>query len=369
MVQWKSKLRIRMMISYVGVSVMIVLLLEMLCAGGVLLVTALTTGLTTGFTSFVSMFLPVAIALLLLTIPLSAALGLITSRGIIQRMQRLVDVTSLIAEGHYEQRIPLTGAHGDAMLELFERQFNLVATQLMESIEQRHVLAEQNARMAERARIFRDLHDSVKQQVFALTMQLSTAHALIDAQPSVAGTHLQHAETLAYQVQQELTELIHSSRPSALGEKGLTVALQDYIELWSRQQHISVQRHIDRCSLPSPLEEALLRITQEALSNIARHSGASSVIYDLRCHQDMVTLVIEDNGVGFDPDDPDIAMKNGLGLRSMRERIEALHGTFAIESKGGNGTRVVARCPYTQFQDDTKMGTSATPLLVDEKRR
>ncbi len=377
MTRWKTKLRIRMMLSFTGVSVAAVLLLEILCVsvaffivvflpvGGVYVQLPPEVSIGALFIKFVGGFLPVALIILFITIPLGAVFSFITTCGLLGRMQRLVDATTQIASGQYEQRLQVTSENEVGMLEMFERYFNLMAEQLMESIEQRHVLTEQNAHLAERARIFRDLHDGVKQQAFALTMQISTAIMLMDTQPEAARTHLKNSEALAYQVQQELTTLIQSSHPSVLSEKGLAVALQEYVTTWSRQQQIPVQQHVDACTLPPLIEEALLRITQEALSNIARHSHASTVTLDLSCKQDPVTLTLEDNGCGFDPDDT--AMKNGVGLQSMRERIEALHGTLRIESRYGKGTRIVASCPYPNYKESHEEAQFTVPLLPDKE--
>ncbi len=294
------------------------------------------------FTNFIGEFLLVALVILVLTIPLSASFNFVNTRGLIGRMQHLIDATTHLASGHYEQHIQVVSKDEFGLL---EQQFNLLAEQLVESLEQRQVLSEQNTRLAERARILRDLHDGVKQQSFALTMQVSTARTLMEAQPEAARTHLQNAEALAYQVQQELTALLHSSRPSILSEKGLARALHEYVTTWSRHQQIVVHHHIDSFTLPPLLEEALLRITQEALSNCARHSQASAVTLDLCCKQDQVVLILEDNGCGFDPDDPALTLKNGGGLQFMKERIESFGGTIRIESRDGEGTRIVVCCP------------------------
>ena len=316
------------------------------------------------FTNFTGGFLLAALIILFITIPVGAVFSLISTRGRLSRMQRLVDATMQLASGHYTQRVQVTNEDEFGLL---ERQFNLLAEQLVESLEQRQVLTEQNTRLAERARIFRDLHDGVKQQAFALTMQVSTALTLMDTQPEAARIHLQNSEALAYQVQQELTALIQSSRPSVLSEKGFATALQEYVTTWSRQQQIPVQQHVDACSFPPFMEEALLRITQEALSNSARHSHASAVTLDLSCKQDPVTLTLEDNGCGFDPDDPALALKNGAGLQSMRERIEAFGGTLRIESRDGEGTRIVASCPYPNGKESRGEAQFMVPLLPDKE--
>ena len=365
MTRWKSVLRIRMMLSHIAVFVAVVLLLEILC-GSIVFFVIFSPGFDTTklenafFTSFAGGFLLVALIILLITIPVGAGFSLIASHRLLGRMQHLVDATTQFVAGHYSQRVPVASADE---LGLLEQQFNLMGEQLVESIEQRQMLTEQNARLAERARIFRDLHDGVKQQAFALTMQISTARTLLDTQPEAARIHLQNSEALAHQVQQELTLLIQSSRSSILSEKGLAAALQEYGTMWSRQQQIPVQQHIDACTLPPLIEEALLRITQEALSNVARHSHASAVTLDLFCKQDAVTLTIEDNGAGFDPDDP--AMKNGVGLQSMHERIEALHGTLHIQSRCGEGTRIITSCPYPNGKESSGEAHVTIPLFTD----
>lgn len=311
-------------------------------------------------TNFAGAFLLPAIIILLIAIPVGAVLSLILTRALLSRMQRLVDATTQFASGHYQRRVRVTREDEFGLL---EQQFNLMGEQLVESIEQRRVLTEQNARLAERARIIRDLHDGVKQQAFALTMQINTALTLLDTQSEAARTHLHNSAALAYQVQQELTMLIQSSRPSVLSEKGLATALREYITTWSQQQQLPVQQHLDVCSLPPLIEESLLRITQEALSNIARHSHASSVTLDLSTRQDSVTLILEDNGCGFDPHDPALTLKNGVGLQSMRERIEALDGTLEIKSKYGAGTRIVAYCPYPHWKGCYGEAQFTAPLL------
>ncbi len=365
--QWQSKLRIRIMFSHISASIAVMLLLETLCACVLFLVIAFSPGLDATFPTFIKNFLPVAFIILLITIPVATVFGFIRTRRLIDRMQRLVDATAQIASGHYDQRIQISNKNEVGMSELFMQQFNLMAEQLMDSIEQRRVLTEQNARLTERAHIFRDLHDGVKQQAFALTMQISTARTLLDTQPEAARTHLYNSEVLAYQVQQELTELIQSSRPSVLSEKGLATTLHEYLAVWSRQQQITVRQHIDTCVLPPLIEDTLLRIAQEALSNIARHSRASAVTLSLSCQQNLLTLMLEDNGCGFDPHDPTLTLKNGVGLQSMRERIESLGGVLSIESKYGAGTCIVASCPYPKRKESQEEISCTVPLLSDKE--
>jgi signal transduction histidine kinase len=196
----------------------------------------------------------------------------------------------------------------------------------------------------ERNRLARDLHDSVKQQVFATTMQLGAARVLLQRNPHPVQTHVVEAEQLAQQAGTELSLLIHELRPVALGDKGLAEALHAYSADWSRQTGIAavVEAQGER-PLPPATEHALLRVTQEALANVARHSHATMVTLALTYAADAVTLLITDNGRGFDAR----TTRKGVGLDSMRERIERLGGRVQVESQIGIGTCISVQCGGT----------------------
>lgn len=276
---------------------------------------------------------------LLMFVPLIGSLfGIISTRGPIRRIQRLARVTELFASGHYDQRLVVSRNDEVGIL---EANFNQMAQQLVESIELRQRLAEREARQHERSRIARDLHDSVKQQAFAVSMQIGAALALLDERKEDARACLLEAEALSSQVQQELAAFIQELRASSLRDRGLVPVLQDYVSAWSRQHAIVAElRMPTACLLPVNVEEALLRITQEALSNVARHSGATTVSLELVCSGEEVTLCITDNGRGFVPES---IAGSGVGLHSMRERMEELGGVSAIESAPGRGTRLNVR--------------------------
>jgi NarL family two-component system sensor histidine kinase LiaS len=284
---------------------------------------------------------------LLVAVPLIGGLfGIISTRGLIQRIRGLVVAVTRFANGDYTQRVQVSRPDEVGQL---EEQFNRMAQQLVESIAQRQGLAEQNARLAERARLARDLHDSVKQQVFAISMQLGAGLALLEQKPKIARPHLVEAENLAYHVQQELALLIQELRPLALQDKELAVALQEYIATWSRQSGIRADLRVaDVGVLPLQVEEALWRVAQEALSNVARHSHATSVQVSLACKRGKVTLAIVDNGQGFDTS---TGHHLGVGLHSMQERIRLLGGTVTVESKPEEGTYILVECPIVGTDD------------------
>jgi signal transduction histidine kinase len=158
----------------------------------------------------------------------------------------------------------------------------------------------------------------------------------------VAGAqrHLVEVEALARQSQEELAGLIEELRPPALGDHSFDEALKGYISEWARRTGIEaqVQTQGER-ALPVDLEPALLRVAQEALSNVARHSGAGRVEVQLTWQEDELALTIDDDGRGFDA----AAQNNrGYGLQSMQERVEALGGQLLIKSEPGQGTQISA---------------------------
>lgn len=198
----------------------------------------------------------------------------------------------------------------------------------------------------ERLRFARDLHDSVKQHLFAVAMQVGAALAQVEHNSAATRAHLLEADALVSQAQQDLTTLIHELRPSVLQQKGLPAALKEQTANWSRQHAIAVELTLsEQRTVPLAVEEAFWRIAQEALSNVARHSQATSVQIQLNYAPEQVTLSISDNCRGFDPAS---SQHVGIGLHSIRERMESLGGTVTIQSSPGAGTRVLAHCPLPQ---------------------
>jgi signal transduction histidine kinase len=176
------------------------------------------------------------------------------------------------------------------------------------------------------------------------------ARSLLEQDAAAAREHLSFADELSYQVQQELTALISALRPADLQEKGLTTALRDYVTTWSRQCRIAAALSLpETCPLPSSIEEALWRVTQEAFSNIARHSQASAVQLNLEWTEQHISLSITDNGQGFEMTSHE---HKGVGLRSICERIEQIGGTILIQSTKGAGTHIVIYCPLLRTTGD-----------------
>ena len=261
--------------------------------------------------------------------------GFLAARGPVKRLDQLAEATLAWSEGDFSVRVE--DPSGDE-LGLLAHRLNEMSRQLQSLMETRRELAV----VEERNRLARDLHDSAKQQAFAAAAQISAAHKYLSADPPAAEKHVREAERLILALRQELTNLIQQLRPVGLNGKGLSAALQEYCEEWSRQAEIDVELRIHKQkSLLLEIEQAIFRIVQEALSNIARHSNASQVEIELTYDQDKVSCTIQDNGVGFIPD----STRKGLGLQSMQERAIESGGRLDITSKPGQGTTITMDFP------------------------
>lgn len=197
--------------------------------------------------------------------------------------------------------------------------------------------------MEERNRLARDLHDSAKQKAFAALAQLGAARGTLnDNGSNAAGLHLGEAENLVSDVIQELTFLVQEIYPIALQEKGLAAILREYIFEWENRNDITVNLavHKER-RLPLNIEQAIYRVIQEALANVARHSRARRVDISLVYNEDTLQLSVADDGRGFDME----LKGHGLGFRSIRERVGSIRGTVHFQSAPGQGTRIFVQAP------------------------
>jgi signal transduction histidine kinase len=209
---------------------------------------------------------------------------------------------------------------------------------LVEELQETQQKLQELAVVEERNRLARDLHDSVKQQVFAISMQLSAARTAL-SESDKAYSSVTEAERLAQQAGAELTTLINALRPPGLESKSLADAIREYAAVWSRQNSIASEVEVDSAvSVNQQIEQALFRVLQEALANVARHSQADKVTVTLKSENGNVVLIIEDNGIGYDAEQ----ITKGIGLDSMKERMAGVSGELQISSLKSQGTRVVA---------------------------
>ena len=193
----------------------------------------------------------------------------------------------------------------------------------------------QLATLAERQRLARDLHDTVKQQAFALNLQLAALRRLPAA--AAVAERIAQAERLSGRIQQELTQILDELRASD-SALPLVERLRLRITQWTQVSGIALSSEFDDNlpTLPTADQETLLRIADEALANVLRHSGATAVGISLRRAADILTLVIADNGRGGIADAP-----SGMGIGNMRERAASLpQGRLRIDSEPGRGSRI-----------------------------
>jgi signal transduction histidine kinase len=197
----------------------------------------------------------------------------------------------------------------------------------------------------ERARMAREIHDTIAQGLTGIITQLEAADQATD-RPDDRERHLDNAKRLARESLTEARRSVEASMPSALESGTLQEALTDVAREWSELNAIPVEVSVtgEAVRLHPEIEVALLRTAQEALANVARHASAGRAWITLSFMGDVVTLDVRDDGVGFTVPDPD-ARGAGFGLLGMRQRVSRVAGSLAIESEPGGGTAVSARVP------------------------
>lgn len=196
----------------------------------------------------------------------------------------------------------------------------------------------------ERHYIARELHDESGQALASLMMGLRHLERESGDQPHII-QHCQELKNIADGVLEDLHRLAINLRPAALDHLGLVAALRQHAEMLSLQQQLTVQfetvGRIER--LPGEVETAIYRIVQESLTNVVRHAQASRADILLERRDNKLIVIIEDNGIGFDPQTPKVGH---LGMLGMHERAEMLGGKITIESAPGMGSTVLLEVPW-----------------------
>jgi signal transduction histidine kinase len=201
----------------------------------------------------------------------------------------------------------------------------------------------QLATLAERQRLARDLHDTVKQKAFALNLLLATAQRQLGEH--AAGKRVMQAKRLSQQIQQELVQILDELRSSD-AELPFVERLRMRALEWAQSSGMALDLQLENVPpLPATTEDTLLRIADEALANVMRHSRASETRITLRREADALLLEITDNGQGASNDAP-----AGMGLANMRERAQSLPGGQFTFDSGAGGSRVEIKFSIEEMQ-------------------
>jgi nitrate/nitrite-specific signal transduction histidine kinase len=244
-----------------------------------------------------------------------------------------------------------------------ERTFSAEDREVLHGLANLAAIAVENARLQERVqsgavleereRIAREMHDSVGQVLGYVNTKVQAVRLLLDAgKIAEAQTQLKQLEQAARDVYADLREAILGLRTAASPDRGLMSALQEYVRRFSELSGVvtalTVEGDPSRYVLSPTSELHLIRIIQEALTNVRKHSMARRAWVRFNEQDGVVTITVGDDGLGFDPGRLQAGVWPKFGLQMMRERAEAIGGTFSIRSRDDSGMEVLVRLPLQQ---------------------
>lgn len=303
---------------------------------------------------------------------LSAALGIVAAlvgagvtfmlaRSMKLRLWEVGDFAARIARGDLGYRLTLGPADELGWL---ESRLNEMAGHLETAVSDLRRLADQNERLAEQAgrgaaleertRLSRDLHDTVNQQLFALSIGMATVRrglATSDLDGAAAVAELEALEQVAREAHTQIRELILQLRPVSLERHGLGPALEEYAQRMATEAGWTLKTQLPgSIELEDDVRENLFRLGQEALANVRKHARATRVTVTLVQAESELVFTVSDDGVGFDPKRP--PRLTAVGIVGMKERIQKSGGTLKVESSPGAGTTVTAVVPVAKMEGE-----------------
>lgn len=277
----------------------------------------------------------IGLRVLAAAVPVGIVFGLVAPHRLIGRLRRLATSTVAVADGDYQHRVSVSGQDEVAQL---EDNFNRMAERLAATVSAERRLASAD----ERARIARELHDSISQALFSMRM---LAGGMRKALPenSPLRPHARTLEETATETINEMQALLLELRPVALSDAGLIPALEELGRAYHKRLGVAVHTDLEPVHLSDAAEHAVLRMVQEAMANAVRHGHANRIELSLHTDNGRVMVTVRDDGQGFMPDAANGS--HGLGLGLMRERASELGGEFWVESRPGDGTCVRIAIP------------------------
>ena len=197
----------------------------------------------------------------------------------------------------------------------------------------------------ERRRVSRELHDDLSQKIAKLQFDVETLEQHLSPDLKSMKKPLLSIRDGVETLSNDVRRIAYELHPSALDHLGLVVALRTYVREFTEREGIPVRLTLRKvpAQIPAEVANTFFRIVQEALRNVAKHAGKSSVGIALTGGSNRLSLSIRDNGIGFDADS--VRDKGGLGLISMQERARLVSGDFSLETQPGRGATITVHVP------------------------
>lgn len=292
------------------------------------------------------------VVLLVLIVLFTISFGIVRviTRKTTDALLQIGQAAQSLALGHYDTRIDPINERNPEVARLISA-FNRMVENLKAALQAESDANQQNglqllklarqeritAVLEERQRIARELHDSVKQQLFSITLSAGAVLNLSDQAPELVRRHLEHIRNTGHSAQAEMTALLQELIPFSLQERRLEDALLSYLEPLCKTHGLKLVWRVNGTNtLTIAQEHALLRAVQEAISNVIRHSGATQLRVSFNFN--LVThVIVEDNGSGFVLE---AVSPSSTGLSLMKTRLKHVGGRCEVESAEGTGTRL-----------------------------
>ena len=254
-----------------------------------------------------------------------------------------------------------TGTGHDGPLALREKGAARSARQLRAQFDEQIRRA---ARQEERARLARDLHDAVKQQLFVIHTGAATIAARLDDDRPGARAAVEQVRTAAREALAEMSAMLDHLQAAPIENIGLVEALRKQAEALGFRTGATVDVHVEPWPATAPLppgaQQAIFRVAQEALANIGRHARASHVSVRLGVDARRLVLRVFDDGAGFDP----VTERTGMGITNMQERVAEVGGQFELISSPGRGTAVMFAVPFVGRSAAAYLGRAAVAVAL-----
>ena len=280
------------------------------------------------------------------TVLITATVYLLVHRLVVRRVEAFQPPLALFASGELSSRLPVSSGPTDELGQL-ALAFNQMADELQEQEREKALRTEvkQRAIREERERISRELHDGMAQVLGYVNTKVTAVRLLLkNKQQESAEEHLIQLEEAARELFVDIREAILGLRMTGQDGNDFAAVIQEYTQQYSRLSNIPVDLKVDSGAeglrFDPETELQLLRIVQEALTNIRKHASADEAWIALQLDDENITLTVGDDGLGFDQSNDHMDKLTRFGLRTMQERAETVGALFSVDSEPGAGTRV-----------------------------